>query len=167
MNVRRFLFWMMIGPAICSAQELTDTVVSESYPRLDLHVGAGVVSGVRVGARVRMAEHFSAEVSYGADFRNFIGLSDIDRRYGVGVSWHKDASSNFVVSLLGAFARRPYLTDNYSYFASANLGLLPLSTSGLRTNARFGFFVEFEHKYSGNTNNFGINLDLGLNLVFP
>jgi hypothetical protein len=114
-----------------------------------------------------MAEHFSVEASYGADFRNFISSSDIDTRYGLGVSWHKDASSNLVVSLLGAYARRPYLADNYSYFVSANLGVLPLSASGLCTNARFGFFVEFEHKDSGTTNNFGINLDLGVNLVFP
>ena len=147
----------------CIAQE-AEVDTSTFRTTFDIHVGAGSVGGGRVGVRVRPLENFSIEVGYGASLSNFVGLSDIDKRISFGVNWHEDSSSRFIVSLLGAYARRPVFTNNYSYLVSVNVGTMNMSVSGLHAYARGGLSVEFEH---GRKALLGFNFDVGLQFVFP
>lgn len=167
MGLRNLLAVMVVlFSTTCIAQEM-EVATSPFHPTYDIHVGAGFVGGGRVGVRVRPLEHFSIEAGYGASLNNFVGLSDIDKRVVLGINWHEDSSSRLILSLLGAYARRPYLSDNYSYIASGNVGTMNMNVGGFRVFARAGLSIEFEHGASGNKVIPGFNLDFGFHFVFP
>ncbi|HKI79820.1 MAG TPA: hypothetical protein VKA26_14865 [Ignavibacteriaceae bacterium] len=51
-------------------------------PRFDIHIGAALVNGGKVGIRTQILRNFSIEFFYGYDLANFIGASDGEKRYG-------------------------------------------------------------------------------------
>lgn len=139
-----------------------------SLPRFDIHVGAGWVSGGRLGMRVLFSENFSAELSYGIDFRNFIGSADLEKRYGFGINWHVPKTSSFVISMLSSYNERVYQV-NRSINISLNVGFLDLKTSDIRIFGRIGFYGQFKKWWNMKEyklKEIGPNLDFGLRWCF-
>ena len=139
-----------------------------SLPRFDIHLGAGWVSGGRLGVRVLFSENFSAELSYGLDFRNFIAAADLEKRYGFGINWHVPKTSCFVISMLSSYNERVY-QDNRSINISLNVGFLELKTNDIRIFGRIGFYGQFKKWWNMKEyklKEIGPNLDFGIRWCF-
>ena len=147
------------------AESIQDTNKRE-IPHVSVVVGLGWVSGGKLGALLRLDNHWSAEASYGYDIRNFIGASDIDKRYGFGLNWHSGKPDGMIVSLLGAYRVRPYLATRPSTFISGNIGLLSMNNLAIGWYLRFGVFVEVGQNDFNNAlrvRSYGPNFDVGFN----
>lgn len=148
-----------------------DTDLKKEYvslPRFDIHIGAGWVSGGRLGMRVLFSENFSAEVSYGNDIRNFIAASDLEKRYGFGINWHVPKTSSFVISMLSSYNER-FFQDNRSINISLNVGFLQLTTSDISLFGRIGFYGQFKKWWNMKEyklKEIGPNFDFGLRWCF-
>jgi len=139
------------------------------FPRFDLHIAIGFVSGGRFGGRVQFDKHWSGEVSLGYDWRNFVSASDANERYAIALNWHKGGSSNLALSLIVCYSRNVYSAGRW-ILLSPNVGLLSLNELGLRFFCRGGAYVGLHRdifsgkvKYDG----VGMNLDVGLLYCLP
>jgi hypothetical protein len=81
-------------------------IINELPSKFDIYLAAGIAAGGRVGFSYLFVNNFSAEISYGYDLRNFISLSDLQRRYIFGFNFHFD-NSNAVLSLLNTYIDQP------------------------------------------------------------
>lgn len=141
--------------------------LNSQLPKFDIYIAAGIAAGGRVGFTYLFANNFSAEIAYGYDVRNFISLSDLQRRYSLGLNYHF-AESNAVISLLNTYIEQP----NSVYEAiliSPNFGLVPLRESGLKTFFRIGFYIECIKDFTSGkwkVEDFGPNLDVGVSFNF-
>ena len=142
------------------------TTKSGKLPRFDFHLGAGVVSGGRVGLRILFLKNYSVEFSYGNGLENFVSASNVNRRYGFGINWHKN-NSNFVFSLLGVVSHDVYLGTKNSYFISPTIGLITFKSEGLHTFIRGGIAIQFNNNTSSGSysTTFWPNLDAGITFV--
>ncbi len=80
---------LLISTSIYSQEniEKPDSIrETTSIPRFDVHIGAGWVSGGRIGMRVLFSENFSTEFSFGQDIRMFLGAADREERYDFGIT---------------------------------------------------------------------------------
>ena len=141
--------------------------LNTQLPKFDVYIAAGIAAGGRVGFSYLFVNNFSAEIAYGYDIRNFVSLSDLQRRYSLGFNFHFD-NSNAVLSLLNTYIEQP----NSVYEAiliSPNFGLIPLRESGLKAFFRIGFYIEFIKDYSSGkwkSDGIGPNLDVGVSFNF-
>jgi len=140
---------------------------NSTIPKFDIYLAAGIAAGGRVGFSYLFVNNLSAEIAFGYDIRNFVSLSDLQRRYSLGVNYHFE-NSNAVISLINTYIEQP----NSVYEAiliSPNFGLIPLRESGLKTFFRIGFYLEFIKDYGSGkwkSNGIGPNLDAGVSFNF-
>ncbi len=137
-------------------------------PHLALEVGAGWVSGGRIGILTRVDRHWSAEFSYGYDIQNFYGGGNPNNRYGLGLNWHFSSNDNLVISLMGAYSEDLSRAGvSPSTFISADFGSLSMKERNFGWSARFGLFIELQKDLYGDelkVRNYGPNLDFTINL---
>jgi len=143
------------------------TTLIRNYPRFDVHLGAGWVSGGRVGARIQVNEDCSFETSIGYHIENFMSLSDEETKYGIGVNWHNFAHSHLTLSMLAAYGEKIHLLPNSLYLLSLNIGYLTFKSSGINFFARGGAYIGMKKNWAGTSTVAGPNLDLGFGWVFP
>lgn len=167
---------LMLIIILCSTISISqeDSTLEKSFkepvniPRFDIHIGAGWVSGGRLGMRVLFNLNFSAELSYGIDIRNFISQSDLEKRYGFGINWHIPKASSFTISMLTSYNKR-VSQDNRSINISLNLGFLELETSDIRIFGRIGFYSQLRKWWNMKEyelTEIGPNIDLGVRWCF-
>ena len=60
---------------------------NSKLPKFDIYLAAGIAAGGRVGFSYLFVNNFSAEIAFGYDIRNFISLSDLQRRYTIGLNF--------------------------------------------------------------------------------
>lgn len=100
------------------------------FPLFDLYGGASYSSGLRLGLRMQVSEHFSVESAFGTDIVYYIGPSDFNYRYSLGINWHKGFDSKLIVNLTYV---QPFYPPDWkaSGFAIAlNVGSLTLIEEG-------------------------------------
>lgn len=150
---------------------MLDTISLEettNISRFDIYVGAGWVSGGRLGIRAYLSDNYSAEVSYGNDIKNFITLSDPEKRYGFGINWHFPKTSWLIISVLSTYNKRIY-QDNSSINLSLNIGYLKKRTLGLHLFSRIGLYCQFKKWFNMKEyklKEIGPNLDIGIGYNF-
>lgn len=136
-----------------------------------INIGAGLVNGGRLDFIFKFSKTLSAEISYGADVRNFIINSDEESRFTLGVNWHSQKSFPLIISLLTTYAKSPSDSriENPRYLISINGGYLNMKNSGMNAIARLGLYIEYykyfypkEIKYGG----IHPNLELGVGWIF-
>ena len=146
----------------------TTLIHKNSYklPRFDLHIGAGLVDGGRVGLRVQILKNYSIELFYGNDLANFVSASDVEKRYGFGINWHQN-KSNFVISLLVVISREIYLPVKDNYYISTNIGYMTFKSKGFQTFLRAGPAMRFSRNTGDNSLDISIipNIDVGISFV--
>ena len=139
---------------------------SRSYPVYDIHIGAGWISGARLGFRIQPSQVISIEASIGYHVANFISLSDPEIKYGIGINLHRFFHPNFTLSLLGSYGDKFHLRPNDLYLISLDIGYLSFDHSGLNLFARTGPFIGIKNNYAGKSSVAGFNFDLGIAWVF-
>lgn len=138
-----------------------------SLPKFDIHIAAGLIAGVRTGVRYLFTDNFSTEIAFGFDIRNFISLSDFQRRYSLGLNYNLEGS-NGAISLLTTYVEQPGSVHEGIFF-SPGFGFIPIREVGVRTFIRVGIGLEYSKNYLTNTWKFiGVtpNLDIGVSFVF-
>lgn len=138
-----------------------DTIRTTTYPILGIHLGAGTVSGGRIGVQVKISDRFSFEGSYGINVFAFVSLVDVDDRLGVRVNWYPQPTSAFAVGL--CFVHRRMLSfHNYSDIIAGDVGLFPFRNSKVSAFARIGFGLGIRNQPYPEPTYFVPNLDVGL-----
>jgi len=153
-----------ISPSHISDITIQDNV---SLPKFDVHLAAGIVSGGRLGFRYLFIYNFSAEFAYGADIRNFIGLSDPNTRYTVGFNYHF-SNSIAVISVLTTYVERPNPNSNVILICP-NFGFINIRKPGLHIFIRGGIYIELQKNYPFNNwkvEDYGGNIDMGVSYNF-
>ena len=135
-------------------------------PRFDIHIGAALVNGGRIGIRAQILRNFSIEFFYGYDLANFVGASDEEKRYGFGINWHKQ-NSNFVISFLAVRSQYIYAPLKDNYYISPTIGYLTFKDNGLQTFIRIGPAIRFSKNTGDNSLSvkFNPNIDVGISFV--
>jgi hypothetical protein len=145
-----------------------DLIKKDSYklPRFDLHIGAGLVDGGRVGIRTKILKNYSLEFFYGNDLANFVSATDVEKRYGLGINWHRN-DSNFVISLLIIKSHKVYLGLKDDFYVSPNFGWMTFKNIGFQTFFRVGPAVRFSRNTGDNSLDVSIvpNIDVGISFV--
>ncbi len=100
------------------------------FPLFDLYGSASYSSGLRIGPRVQISEHFSFETSFGRDIVNYLSPLDEKYIYSIGINWHKSFESKLVVNLTYAHFIYPPGWISYGYAISLNIGSLTLIDGG-------------------------------------
>jgi len=140
-------------------------------PYFYINIGAGLANGGRIDFIFKFVKFLSAEISYGADIRNFISSSDEESRLTFGVNWHSEKSFPLIISLLTTYAKSSSDSriEDPRYLISINAGYLNMRKPGLNLIARAGFYIEY-YKYSYNNEikygGFYPNLELGIGWAF-
>ena len=101
-----------------------------AFPLFDLYGGASYSSGLRLGLRVQVSEHFSVESAFGPDIVYYLGPSDLNYRYSVGINWHKGYDSKLIVNLTYV---QPFYPPDWiasGYAIALNVGSLTLIEEG-------------------------------------
>jgi hypothetical protein len=175
----KFLIFLLIVTSINSFCQTTSSVkdyfftyegensFDSSLPLFDIHIGAGVVPGGRIGARYLFVENISLELAYGADVVNFFGLSDPNTRYTLGLNYHL-SNSIAAITLLVTYADYPNF-DYRKLFISPNFGIIQIRKSGIQIFIRAGISIILQNdnptrdwKYE----DFGGNIDVGVSYNF-
>lgn len=175
-----FLFLTVISSAvICRSQEDSTREISwadsTNHPVFDIHVGAGWLSGARLGLRVHFFRNISFETSFGIPVSHFIVGGEREKRYGIGVNWHQDESSGLIVSLLFANIVQPNRSfpenvPNNKFFGylrfSLNIGYYYWDKSNFVFFSRLGGIYDLvrdsNDHYRGHFS--GTNIDIGIGL---
>ncbi len=177
----KFLFCLILTLQPCIAQEISkDTINNIEYeniviPRFDVHIGAGWISGARIGFRFQHIEHFSFETSFGIPVTQFLG-GEREERYSLGINWHKTIPKGLMLSLICANLVRPdraypnIPNNKFLSYLRVSLNIGYLSTIG----SNFNFFIRggvlydiVESQINSYGGNFGgPNLDLGIGWCF-
>ncbi len=156
------------GSSISRGKNAPDTSESK-VPHFSVILGAGWVSGERIGVRFRINKSWSAETSYGYRLGNFLGLSDLYRKYGLGLNWHSDNPDDVAISLLGAYTVNPNPgAAPPTVSISGNIGLLSTERSTFGWGARIGVFLEIGRDINNalKVRSYGPNLDFEVNWSF-
>ncbi len=140
--------------------------VSYKLPRFDLHLGAGLVDGGRVGIRAQILKNYSLEFFYGNDLANFVSASDVEKRYGLGINWHHN-DSNLVISILIIKSHSVNLGLKDNFYVSPNIGWMTFKNSGFQTFLRVGPAVRFSRNTGDNSLDISFvpNIDAGISFV--
>jgi len=135
-------------------------------PRFDIHIGAALVNGGRIGIRTLILKNFSVEFFYGYNLANFVSASDAENRYGFGMNWHKD-NSNFVLSLLGTKSHFLNSPKKDNYYMSLNIGWISFNGKSFHTFLRAGPALRFSNNTGDNSLSvkFTPNIDVGISFV--
>jgi hypothetical protein len=136
-------------------------------PRFDIYIGAGIAPGGRVGFRCLFIKKFSAEIAYGYDIKNFFSLSNLQRRYSLGLNYHFK-NSNTAISFLTTYIEQPNSVYEAILF-SPNFGFIPLRESGINTFIRVGIYIEVIKSFPAGKwklQSVGPNLDVGVSFNF-
>lgn len=144
-----------------------ENIKNEFTPKLDIHLAAGFTAGGRVGLRYLLKNNFSTEIAFGLDLRNFIYLSDFQRRYTFGINYHLNYS-DAAFSFLTTYVEQPYNLYE-AILLSPNFGLIPIRYSGIRVFFRFGLEIELKKDFPSpkwKFNDIGPNLDIGISYNF-
>jgi hypothetical protein len=138
-----------------------DSTTSKSY-FLNAHIGADLAKGFRFGLLVYLNENISVEAGYGVDVINFLVASDPNKRYSIGINWHKGIESNLMagISFSHSVFPSPYITKQN--FISANVGSFISSTSGIKFFYKGGILFGFKNNNSGNHTLIFPNIDIGI-----
>lgn len=139
----------------------------EFTPKLDMHIAVGFTAGGRVGLRYLFENNFSTEIAFGLDLRNFVYMSDFQRRYTLGISYHLN-SSDASFSFLTTYVEQPYNLYE-AVLLSPNFGLIPIRSSGISVFFRFGLEIELIKDFPSQKwkyNDIGPNLDIGISYNF-
>ncbi len=152
-----FIFFLA---SVGFSQEI-DTTQAASDPIFGIHIGAGTVSGGRVGVQAKVSNYFSFEFSYGFDVRGFIGLVDADDRVGFGINWYPDRRMDFAVGLRIVHQSMRGLSYSKNIIA-ADVGIQPYKKSRVNGFARIGFGVGIRTGDYPNPIYFIPQLDVGL-----
>jgi hypothetical protein len=141
--------------------------VKSSISTIDVHLGAGFVPGGRIGLRYLFNKNFSAEIAYGADFRNFFGATEADTRYTFGINYHFNQSIA-AISIITTYVDHTSKAYN-SFLVSPNFGFIPIRKSGFQVFIRAGVYFEFQNNNSSDKwklEDFGGNIDVGISYNF-
>lgn len=112
------------------------------FPLFDLYGGASYSSGLRLGLRVQVSEHFSVESAFGPDIVYFLVPADLNYRYSVGINWHKGYDSKLIVNLTYIqFIYPPEYTAS-GYAISLNVGSLTLIEEGFHFFYSGGIWIK-------------------------
>jgi len=155
----------LFGSHPLAAQDTT--TVYHHFPLIDVHLGAGWVSGGRIGTRIHLSEEYSVEASIGKHIANFLSASDEETRYGIGVNWHGFLRPHLTLSALVVYGQKVHLRPNDIYLMSLNVGYMPWKPSRLNFTARAGMYVGAKRNFAGWSTLFGPNLDIGIGWLFP
>ena len=128
----------------------------------DLHLGAGWVSGLRLGIRKQFGGNYFGEISYGNSLNSYLGGATLRNIFGMGVGWLPQRAWHFTVNLLLSYVQLPKDSFVHSYIISPNVGFVSIRKSGIHPFIRTGIFAEFKQNGLGKSVNSGINLDVGL-----
>ncbi len=181
-----FLFCVLNEQGFTYNQIVIDTIKNDTIkvmstekmiPHFDLHIGAGTISGARLGLRAHFNEHFSFETSFGIPVTHFMGGGEREERYGIGLNLHQSSNSGLIISLICVAKVQPNISYpsipnnkllNY-LMTTLNIGYLFISTSNLtfflRGGTGFSFIEDF--RFNRHKVNFGVyNLDFGLGWCF-
>lgn len=111
-------------------------------PIFDIYGSASYSSGMRLGLRVQVSEHFSVESAFGPDIVYYIGPSDFNYRYSIGTNWHKGYDSNLIVNL--TYVKFIYPTEYTAsgYAIALNVGSLTLIEAGFHFFYSGGIWIK-------------------------
>lgn len=111
-------------------------------PIFDIYGSASYSSGLRLGLRVQVSEHFSVESAFGPDIVYYIGPADFNYRYSIGINWHKGYDSKLIVNLTYVqFIYPPEYTAS-GYAISLNVGSLTLIEGGFHFFYSGGIWIK-------------------------
>lgn len=134
------------------------------FPLFDIFGSASYSSGLRLGLRVQVSEHFSLESAFGPDIVYYLVPSDLNYRYSFGINWHKGNDSKLILNLTYVHLIYPSEYTAYGYAISLNVGSLTLIEEG------FHFFYSggIWFKREGNANYTYVipNLEIGVGWRF-
>lgn len=161
--IKKFNNILLMTLLLCICQNSCSIFAQENqdrFPLFDLFGSASYSSGLRVGPRIQISEHFSFETGFGRDLVNYLGPSDEKYIYSIGINWHKSLESKLVVNLTYAHFIYPSGWIAYGYAISLNIGSLTLIDSGFHFFYSGGIWL----KRSGNTDFTYIlpNLEIGV-----
>jgi len=143
----------------------TKKVLNNHYPKFDLHLGVGAISGATIGFRAMPIGEISLEFKYGLDWRNllfFIAASDIHHQMTVGINWHFQQKENLALSLLAT-------SDGVYVFLSPNVSFINFNSEGFnffgRVGLAFKIYTVVTKKYS--FVHHSPNIEFGVSYCFP
>jgi hypothetical protein len=114
------------------------------FPLFDVYGSASYSSGLGLGVRVQVSEHFSVESAFGPDIAYYLAPSDLNYRYSVGINWHKGYDSKLIVNLTYVkFIYPPEYTSS-GYAISLNVGSLTLIEEGFHFFYSGGIWIKKE-----------------------
>jgi|GEM_PF-2866635 len=145
------------------AQEEQNEELSSKY---SIFGGASLYSGLRIGGRVQFFENVSFEGSWGKDVLNFIGPSDPNFRYSIGLNYYPDPESNLIINLTYT---HPYFPSDFivdEHFFLLNLGVLPIKQKGIYFFYDGGVGIKLGKDFAGNNLLFLLNLQIGIGYRF-
>jgi len=125
--------FLLMTLLLCICQNSFSIFAQENqsiFPLFDLYGSASYSSGLRLGPRMQISEHFSFETGFGIDVANFLVPSDVNYRYSIGINWHKSFESKLVVNLTYVQLLRPPKWTTNGYAISLNIGSLSLIDGG-------------------------------------
>ena len=114
------------------------------FPLFDLYSGASYSSGLRLGLRVQVSEHFSVESAFGPDIVYFLGPADLNYRYSVGINWHKGIDSKLILNLTYVHFIYPPEYTASGYAIALNVGSLTLIEEGFHFFYSGGIWIKKE-----------------------
>ena len=112
------------------------------FPLFDIYGSASYSSGLRLGLRVQVSEHFSLESSFGPDIAYFLAPSDLNYRNAVGINWHKGIDSKLILNLTYVHFIYPPEYTASGYAISLNVGSLTLIEGGFHIFYSGGIWIK-------------------------
>ena len=134
------------------------------FPLFDVYGSASYSSGLRLGLRVQVSNHFSVETAYGPDIVYYLAPSDENYKYSIGINWHKGYDSKLIVNLTYIQFIYPAEYTAHGYAISLNVGSLTLIEEGFHFFYSGGIWLKRE----GDTNYTYVlpNLEIGVGWRF-
>ncbi|CAN5518745.1 hypothetical protein BH10BAC5_BH10BAC5_24400 [soil metagenome] len=152
-----------------SLSENLDNLDTVKYPIFFPHFAAGIVSGLRYGLIVQFVKHFSVEFSNGQFLGNFVGLSEIEKQFGFGFSYHLSKTPLFLSTLIVIGTKIGEALDSPKYSYSINVGYIKLTKYHVQFFFRVGIGLKYTNNKYFNKISFERvlpNLDVGLGFAF-
>jgi hypothetical protein len=150
----------------CGPEFFANEKVYISYPIFSLFSSASYGSGLRLGSRIQISEHFSFEGSWGKDVVNFVSPSNPNLRYSFGANWHSSRNSRFIINFTYTHAYYPpdFIVSQHLFLV--NIGSLFLQEKGFHLFYEGGILLNYKKNLAGNSLYILPNFELGLGFIF-